>query len=92
VKRFRLAPEARGDIRDIWSYIAAHSVEAAARVREEIRDACRRLAQHPHIGHQRDDLTTVEISGSGRYTPTSSFTDPLPDRLKSFEYFTASAT
>ena len=34
------------------------SVEAAARVRREIRDACRRLAQHPHSGHQRSDLTT----------------------------------
>ena len=60
MRRFRLAPEARGDIKDIWSLIARDSVEAAARVREEIRNSCRRLAQHPYIGHKRDDLTTRE--------------------------------
>jgi plasmid stabilization system protein ParE len=58
VKRFRFAPEARDDIREIWSYIAGDSVEAAARVREAIRDSCRRLAQHPNIGHRRNDLTS----------------------------------
>ena len=60
MKRFRLAPGARDDIREIWSYIAKDSIEAAARVREEIRDSCRRLARHPHIGHRRNDLTTRE--------------------------------
>ena len=58
MKRFRLAPEAREDIQEIWRFIAADSVRTAARVREEIRDACRRLARRPHIGHRRDDLTT----------------------------------
>ena len=48
---FRLSPEARRDIQDIWAYIARDSIEAAGRVRREIRDACRRLAQHPHSGH-----------------------------------------
>ena len=60
VRRFRLAPEARQDIKEIWSYIARDSVEAAARVRQEIRDNCRRLAQHPYIGHERNDLSTRE--------------------------------
>ena len=55
---FRLSPEARQDIQQLWTYIARDSVEAAARVRREIRDACRRLAQHPYSGHQRGDLTT----------------------------------
>jgi plasmid stabilization system protein ParE len=59
-RRFRLAPEARRDIREIWSYIARDSVEAAGRVRQEIRDNCRRLAQHPYIGHRREDLTARE--------------------------------
>jgi plasmid stabilization system protein ParE len=58
VRGFRLAPEARKDIKTIWSNIACDSLEAAARVRQEIRDACRRLAQHPYIGHERDDLTS----------------------------------
>ena len=60
MRRFRLAPEARQDIREIWSFIARDSLDAAARVRQEIRDECRRLAQNPHIGHRRDDLTTRE--------------------------------
>src|SRR5437764_1860847 len=58
MRRFCLAPEARRDIRDIWSYIASDSVETAARVRQEIRDNCRRLAQHPYLGHRRQDLTS----------------------------------
>ena len=57
---FRLSPDARRDIQDIWAYIARDSIAAAARVRCEIRDACRRLAQHPYAGHRRGDLTTRE--------------------------------
>ena len=58
MKGFRLAPQARADIREIWTYIAADSSEAAGRVRNAILDSCRRLAQHPRIGHRRDDLTS----------------------------------
>jgi plasmid stabilization system protein ParE len=58
MRRFRLTPEARQDIREIWAYIARDSVHAAGRVRQQIRDACRLLAQRPHIGHRREDLTT----------------------------------
>jgi plasmid stabilization system protein ParE len=58
--RFRLAVEAREDIHAIWAFIGRDSIEAATRVRQEIRDACRRLAQHPYIGHRRDDLTPRE--------------------------------
>ena len=36
MKRFRLAPEARQDVIDIWAYIARDSIKMAARVREEI--------------------------------------------------------
>ena len=55
---FRLAPEARSDIQEIWSYIANDSLDAAGRVRRAFLDACRQLAKHPLIGHQRADLTT----------------------------------
>ena len=58
MRRFRLAPEAREDIKDICSFIVLDSTEAAGRVREEIRDSCFRLAQHPRICHRRHDLTT----------------------------------
>jgi len=58
MRLFRLAPEAGEDIKGIWSFIVRDSVEAAAKVREDIRDNCRRLARHPYMGHRRDDLTT----------------------------------
>src|ERR1039458_6660809 len=58
MRPFRLSPEARRDVQEVWAYIAHDSTEAAARFRQEIRDACRRLAQHPYAGHQRSDLTT----------------------------------
>ena len=45
---FRLSPEARRHIQDLWAFIARDSIDAAGRVRTEIRDACRRLAQHPY--------------------------------------------
>ena len=60
MSRYRLAPEARQDIKDIWSYIAQDSIGAAARVRQKIRDDCRQLAQRPYLGHIREDLTTRE--------------------------------
>src|ERR1019366_3649991 len=50
MRPFRLSPEARRDVQEVWAYIARDSVEAAARVRREIRYACRRLAQHPYAG------------------------------------------
>jgi plasmid stabilization system protein ParE len=68
--RFRLAPEACQDIKEIWTYIASDSIEAAGRVRQEIRDNCRRLAQHPGIGHRRDDLTS---RADVRFWPVSSY-------------------
>ncbi len=70
MRRFRLAPEARQDIKEIWAYIAADSLEAATRVRQQIRDNCRRLAQDPGIGHPRDDLTT---RADVRFWPVSSY-------------------
>jgi toxin ParE1/3/4 len=58
MKPFRLAPEARADIEEIWAYVAEDNIEAATRVRQAFLDACRLLAQHPRLGHRREDLTT----------------------------------
>jgi plasmid stabilization system protein ParE len=55
---FRLAPDARTDIQEIWSYIADASLDAAGRVRRALLNSCRQLAKHPLIGHRRADLTT----------------------------------
>ena len=70
MRRFRLAPEAHQDIKEAWAYIAADSIEAASRVRQQIRDSCRHLAQHPGLGHRRDDLTT---RADVRFWPVSSY-------------------
>lgn len=58
MNRFRLAPEACQDIEEILAYIAKGSPNAAVRVRQVFLDRCRLLAEHPYIGHRRDDLTT----------------------------------
>jgi toxin ParE1/3/4 len=58
---FRLSPEAARDIEDIWEYIARDSVRAARRVRLGLLAACRRLAQHPGLGHRREDLTDKSV-------------------------------
>lgn len=57
MKRFRLAPEAAQDVREIWAYIAKDSVRAARKVRLQIFDACGRLGENPGLGHTREDLT-----------------------------------
>lgn len=55
---FRLHPLAAQDIRDIWTFIAKDSPQAARRVREEMLDAIRALVPFPHRGHKRPDLTS----------------------------------
>jgi toxin ParE1/3/4 len=56
VPRFVLSEPAAGDLRDIYDYIAADDPVAARRVLEDIRTAMHRLADHPGLGHLRDDL------------------------------------
>ena len=53
-----LHPEAYQDLDDIWEYIAASSLDAADRVREEIYEAIRRVVALPNQGHRRPDLTS----------------------------------
>jgi len=52
-----LTPLAKADIFDIWAYIAENSETAADRVEQAIYDACAFLAEGPHRGHTRPDLT-----------------------------------
>jgi len=56
VPRFVLSEAAADDLRDIYEYIAADDPVAAWRVLEDIRTAMHRLADHPGLGHLRDDL------------------------------------
>jgi plasmid stabilization system protein ParE len=61
MKRFKLSPEAAQDIREIWAYVADDSMKAARRLRLQIFDACQRIANHPEIGHRREDLTEKPV-------------------------------
>jgi len=54
---FVLHPDAYTDLEEIWEYIAADSLDAADRVREEIYDAIQSLVAFPYVGHIRPDLT-----------------------------------
>jgi len=56
MNRFVLTSAARSDLEDIHDFIFLDSPAAAARVRNELRGAMRRLAIHPQLGHLRSDL------------------------------------
>jgi len=56
MSRVLLTEAARSDLEGIHDYIFLDSPAAAARVRTALRDATRRLARNPRIGHLRSDL------------------------------------
>jgi plasmid stabilization system protein ParE len=56
MKRFVLTPLAEQDLNEIWEYIGDESVEAANRILGKIETAIYRLAEHPGLGHLREDL------------------------------------
>ena len=61
MKRFKLSPQAVGDIRQIWSYVASDSLKAARRLRLKLFDACQKIATNPGMGHLREDLTDKPV-------------------------------
>jgi antitoxin ParD1/3/4/toxin ParE1/3/4 len=57
MKGYELTTEAQNDLDEIAEYIAVEaSVERAIRVLREFRDAFRKLADMPGMGHFREDL------------------------------------
>ncbi|HZY61284.1 MAG TPA: type II toxin-antitoxin system RelE/ParE family toxin [Edaphobacter sp.] len=56
MNRFVLTPLAEQDLNEIWGYIGDDSVEAANNVLSKIEAAIYRLAEHPGLGHLREDL------------------------------------
>lgn len=53
----RLAPEAEGDLDELWFYVASNgSVDAADRLVDALTTRFFLLATHTHAGRQRDDL------------------------------------
>jgi antitoxin ParD1/3/4/toxin ParE1/3/4 len=78
--RFVLTAAARADLTEISDYTRQESPAAARRVRDELREAMRRLAQMPGMGHLREDLADEPL----RFWPVYSYliiyrpeTDPL---------------
>ncbi len=53
-----IAPDARFDLDEIWSYYAVdlQNPDAADRIRDEIFEALNKLARTPGMGHLRSDL------------------------------------
>lgn len=61
-RRYILAPQAVRDLVDIWRYIRKESSsETADRVESVIRSKFVYLADFPHGGHWRRDLTSAEV-------------------------------
>ena len=61
MSQYVLPPAARQDLREIQAYIAPESIQAARRILAELRAACIRLADNPHLGHRREDLTDQSV-------------------------------
>ena len=59
--KYRLTAPARTDVSEIRRYIARDNRDAAVRVAREIFDTFSAIAQHPEIGHLREDLTTKPV-------------------------------
>jgi plasmid stabilization system protein ParE len=61
MNRYFLSTAARQDLHEIQAYIAADNIDAARKVMRNLRSAFRRLGQHPHLGHDRRDLTEQPV-------------------------------
>jgi toxin ParE1/3/4 len=58
---YELSPEARDDLQEIWAYIARDNPSAADELEADIYAACELLAQSPHLGHKRPDLSKEPV-------------------------------
>jgi len=55
----RLAPEAKADLVELWSYVAdERRIETADRLVDSITARFLLLSRHPRVGRRRDDLRT----------------------------------
>jgi plasmid stabilization system protein ParE len=62
VKRYLVAPEAEGDLRQIWRYLLGEAGLAIAnRIQGKLVDAFEGLAVVPGKGHTRPDLTNKAV-------------------------------
>ena len=62
MKSYLVAPEAEGDLRQIWRYLLGEAGLAIAnRIQSELVDAFEGLADFPGKGHKRPDLTSRDV-------------------------------
>ena len=52
----------KDDLFEIWLHIASDSIQSADRVEAVVYEACSKLANSPHHGHVRRDLTHFAAS------------------------------
>jgi toxin ParE1/3/4 len=56
MSRYIFAPSARLDLKDIVRYITRFNPTAARRLKASIQQQCKRLADYPNIGRNREQL------------------------------------
>jgi len=62
VNAYVVAPDAEGDLRQIWRYLLGEAGLAVAnRIQTELVDAFQALADLPGKGHRRPDLTSRDV-------------------------------
>ena len=61
MSHYRFTPHAVDDLFEIWIYSACDNIEAANRVEDAIYKACHLLAEGPHRGKIREDLTKLPL-------------------------------
>jgi plasmid stabilization system protein ParE len=62
VKRYLVAPEAEGDLRQIWRYLLGEAgLGVANRIQGKLVDAFEGLADVPGKGRKRPDLTSRDV-------------------------------
>ena len=69
MSRFLFGRYVEGDLREIRDYIAQESPESARRLMVRFVGAFRLLANHPELGHVREDLPVPSL----RFWPIGSY-------------------
>ncbi len=52
----RFLPSFKGDLEEIWLYVAQDNVDAADRLIDRLSERCQLLSYHPQAGFQRPDI------------------------------------
>jgi len=66
---YELFPRAKADMEEIWLYIAQDNPSEANKTEEKFYAAFDKLADHPYMGHKREDLTLKPL----RFWPVGNY-------------------